>query len=67
MYAPDTDYVSYLLRLWRSDEDDCWAWRASLESVQTGEKLHFGSVSLLIVCLEKEFSPCEKEIEQEES
>jgi len=67
MLAKEVDYVSFLLRLWQSDEDGHLVWRASLESAQTGEKRHFRSVSLLTDYLEKEFTPCRKEIELEES
>lgn len=34
-------YLSYLLRLWREESDEKIVWRASLESVQTGERRHF--------------------------
>lgn len=41
-----TDYLSYLLRLWRVDEAPTGAaedviWRASLESPFTGERMSF--------------------------
>jgi hypothetical protein len=55
MLAKEADYVSFLLRLWQSDEDGHLVWRASLESAQTGEKWHFASVSTLTEHLEKEF------------
>ena len=40
-------YLSYLLRLWREERDDEIVWRASLESVQTGERRHFADVDQL--------------------
>jgi hypothetical protein len=38
-----TDYLSYLLRLWR-DIDEPALWRASLQSPYTGERIHFASL-----------------------
>ena len=35
-----SDYRSYLLRLWREDDEDN-GWRASLESSRTGERRGF--------------------------
>lgn len=55
MLAKEADYVSFLLRLWQSDEDGYFVWRASLESAQTGEKRHFSSVSVLVDYLGREF------------
>jgi hypothetical protein len=55
MFVKESDYVSFLLRLWQSDEAGCPIWRASLESAQTGEKCHFPSVSALAEYLEREF------------
>jgi hypothetical protein len=40
-------YLSYLLRLWRESRGDETIWRASLESAQTGERLHFADVDKL--------------------
>ncbi len=37
-------YLSYLLRLWREERGEKIVWRASLESVQTGEKRSFGTI-----------------------
>jgi hypothetical protein len=45
-------YLSFLLRLWR--ESEYGAWRASLESVTTGERHGFGSLASLIAFLEAE-------------
>jgi len=39
------DYVSYLLRLWRTSKEN--PWRASLEDPRTGERLGFGSLEAL--------------------
>lgn len=46
-----TDYLSYLLRLWRVDEASggrgCAVWRASLESTHTGERKGFADLEEL--------------------
>jgi hypothetical protein len=41
-------YRSYVLRLWRSSTEETADWRASLEEVQTGERLGFASLEALI-------------------
>jgi hypothetical protein len=64
MFVKDSDYVSFLLRLWQSDEAGCPIWRASLESAQTGEKCHFPSVFVLAEYLEREFGQREEESEK---
>jgi len=45
-------YLSFLLRLWR--ESEYGAWRASLESVTTGERHGFGSLAGLMAFLQVE-------------
>ncbi|MBN1889862.1 MAG: hypothetical protein JW850_17840 [Thermoflexales bacterium] len=45
-------YLSYLLRLWRSGEGEKAAWRASLESPLTRERLGFASLKALFAFLE---------------
>jgi hypothetical protein len=43
-----SDYVSYLLRLWREgDGEREVVWRASLESTRTGERRYFASLDEL--------------------
>lgn len=49
--AQRPDYLSYLLRLWRMDKDgeprdagEKPMWRASLESVRTGERRSFATL-----------------------
>jgi hypothetical protein len=42
-----SDYVSYLLRLWREGDSGQEAWRASLESTRTGERRAFASLNEL--------------------
>jgi hypothetical protein len=48
-----TDYLSYLLRLWR-DSDDRAPWRASLQSAQTCERIHFASLESLLDYLRRQ-------------
>ena len=38
-----SDYLSYLLRLWQVSEEET-TWRASLESSHTGERKGFASL-----------------------
>ena len=45
-------YLSFLLRLWRESEHG--AWRASLESVTTGERHGFPNLPRLLAFLEDE-------------
>ena len=40
-------YLSYLLRLWRTNDDGEQIWRVSLESPGTGERKGFASVKAL--------------------
>ena len=47
------DYLSYLLRLWRM-EGDAAAWRGSIESPHTGERLGFGSLDELFAFLREQ-------------
>lgn len=41
-------YLSYLLRLWQEQIDGRPCWRASLESVQSGEQVAFASWEQLV-------------------
>ena len=47
-------YVSYLLRLWQAQDEGELAWRASLESAHTGERLGFASLADLFAFLDRE-------------
>jgi predicted ester cyclase len=47
------DYLSYLLRLWRM-KGEAVAWRGSIESPQTGERLGFGSLDALCTFLREQ-------------
>jgi hypothetical protein len=51
MEPKQSDYQSYLLRLWRV-RDDGKNWRASLEDVQTGELHEFAKLADLIEFLQ---------------
>jgi hypothetical protein len=57
MAREQLNYASYLLRLWRTEEDGRLVWRASLESTGDGQRLNFSGLEALIVFLETQFSP----------
>ena len=46
------DYLSYMLRLWRTGKES--AWKASLEDPQTGERRGFGSLNALVHFLQQQ-------------
>ncbi len=50
------DYLSYLLRLWRANDDENGKiyWRASLKQVQTGEQVGFTSLEGLFAFLREQ-------------
>lgn len=50
--APIEERYSYLLRLWRSDDQ----WRASLQSVQSGERHMFADLESLLAFLVEQSS-----------
>ena len=45
------EYKSFLLRMWRVREADHEVWRASLESIESGEKRGFASLEALLAYL----------------
>ena len=47
-------YVSYLLRLWQTQQEGALIWRASLESSATGERQGFACLADLYVFLDRE-------------
>ena len=51
MEPVQSDYHSYLLRMWRVQGDEVH-WRATLEDVQTGELHGFPDLAALLVYLE---------------
>jgi hypothetical protein len=52
-------YAAYLVRLWQDSPDG--PWRASAQSVQTGEIVRFGSQQALYEFLEKEVASANKQ------
>lgn len=48
MAKGQSDYLSYLLRLWRVNGEEKAVWRASLESPHTGERNGFASLDALV-------------------
>jgi hypothetical protein len=50
-----SDYQSYLLRLWRVDEGED-GWQASLESTQTGERRGFADLEVMLAYLRRRTS-----------
>ena len=68
MVGEQPDYLSYLLRLWRVNDDGTFhredgesehaggkgVWRASLESVRTGERRSFASLEELFEFLREQ-------------
>ncbi len=44
MTKPEEQYLSYLLRLWQSQRNGEFVWRASLESSQTGQQWVFANL-----------------------
>jgi hypothetical protein len=47
MTEEQPDYLSYLLRLWQVRGEEKTVWRASLESVDTGERKGFAGLEAL--------------------
>ncbi len=52
-------YLSYLLRLWQTSDNNNQVWRASLESPGTGERRGFASLRDLFDFLESQTSRAE--------
>jgi hypothetical protein len=69
MSSEQVNYLSYLLRLRRSDREGRPVWRASLESTRDGQRLGFASVEGLVAFLIARFGatqPDSAETEGEE-
>ena len=47
-------YRSYLIRLWRSENDDTSIWHASTEDTMTGERKNFAGIEQLFRFLEQQ-------------
>lgn len=59
-------YLAFMLRLWRAGDaptPEQAAWRASLESPHTGERIGFGSLTELFTFLTEEVMCCEAEVD----
>ena len=54
-------YLSYLLRLWQTQDGKALVWRASLESVRGGERRGFARLAELYAFLEQETAPVNEE------
>jgi hypothetical protein len=54
MPVEGSDYLAYLLRLWRAKAEGETTWRASLESSLTGERQGFASLDELFEFLRRE-------------
>ena len=54
MKSTQSNYHSYLLRLWRENGPERMIWRASLEDVQTGELRGFENLAALLRYLEEQ-------------
>lgn len=65
MEAAQRTYLSYLLRLWREERGDEGVWRASLESVQTGEQRHFVDEDHLFAYLMQQMGLPARSVERE--
>ena len=61
MEPVQSDYHSYLLRMWRVQGDEGVYWRASLEEVHSGELLGFPDLAALLRYLEALGSPHQQE------
>ena len=57
MASKQNDYASYLLRLWKVEEDGQVIWRASLEDTRKADRRNFSSLAALIAFLQAEFGP----------
>ena len=69
MTEEQSDYASYLLRLWKSNERGNAIWRASLESTAEGRRYNFAHVGALISFLLERFGPqrAEKNLSAQEA
>jgi hypothetical protein len=54
MVSTSRRYRSYLVRLWRSENDDNSTWHASTEDTLTGERKNFADIKQLFCFLEQQ-------------
>jgi len=52
-----SDYLSYLLRLWRTSTDGQGVWRASLTDPLTAERIGFADLEALFEFLRRQTAP----------
>jgi len=52
-----SDYMSYLLRLWRTSTDGQGVWRASLTDPLTAERIGFADLEALFEFLRRQTAP----------
>ncbi len=50
-------YLSYLLRLWCTEQSPAACWRASLEDSHTGERIGFANLEELFAFLMEQVEP----------
>ncbi|MCP4540939.1 MAG: hypothetical protein GY832_27710 [Chloroflexi bacterium] len=60
MSAKQQRYLSYLLRLWQTSDGGEQIWRASVQSVGTGERYGFSSLEDLFDFLQAQTEPQNK-------
>jgi hypothetical protein len=53
----------YILRLWRADQSTAADWRASLESLETGQRIGFASLEQLFAYL---IDQCERNADRQQ-
>ncbi len=54
MTTQSSDYTSYLMRLWKTQEGDGAAWRISLEDTRSGCRWQFNSLQAMVAFLKGE-------------
>jgi hypothetical protein len=59
-------YIAYLLRLWRPDNDDRLAWRASLEDPHSGERKGFADLESMCLFLKEQLDAARKRHQPDE-
>lgn len=65
MCAEQSDYVSFLLRLWSSESQEETHWRASLQEVRSGEQYGFDTLGDLFQFLDLLTQNMEREADGE--
>ena len=49
-------YQAYMLRLWSSEVEGRWVWRASLESVRSSERYIFSDLDAMVDFLQQQMT-----------